>query len=54
MQPSPDLPWWMPLCSAVVDVPRPQNYPSSKMKLTLVSTDDRLLVFGHFIIEEIF
>jgi len=23
----PDLPWWMSLCSAVVDAPRPQTIP---------------------------
>jgi len=24
---SPDLPWWMSLCSEVVDAPRPQTIP---------------------------
>jgi len=33
--------------------PNISNYPSSKMKPTLVSTNDPLLVHGHLIFEEI-
>jgi len=32
--------------------PKTSNYPSSKMKPTLVSTNDRLLVLSHLIFEE--
>jgi len=27
VRPSPDLPWWMPQCSTVVEAPRPQTIP---------------------------